>query len=74
MAIMDKYDKMLGVSGALPSVPSLITQPGSIPQAPNLSPITTPLPSLITPKQPTPVKSKSLTSILSGQNPFAGMP
>lgn len=52
MAIMDEYDKKLGVNRVLPEVPSLVTDPSQLPKPPTLSPISVPPPSLLAPRPP----------------------
>ena len=51
-ALLTAQDEALGVTGQLPQIPNLLTQPGQIPQAPGSMPIPTTPPQLLYPQAP----------------------
>jgi len=63
---MARFDERFGVTGPLPDVPGLITDPGQIPGAPGLLPNDIPLPSFLLPSPPTTTGGIGNSSLLGG--------
>jgi hypothetical protein len=61
-AMFNFYDQQLGVTGPLPQIPDLMTQPGQIPQSPSTIPIRQGSPSFATPQRPVPTPMPSTTN------------
>ena len=51
-ALLTAQDEALGVSGQLPQIPNLLTQPGQIPQAPGTMPVPLNPPQMLYPQAP----------------------
>jgi hypothetical protein len=61
-AMFNFFDQQMGVSGPLPQIPDLMTQPGQIPQAPGSIPIQQGSPSFARPQAPVPTPMPSATN------------
>ena len=70
-ALLTAQDEALGVTGQLPQIPNLLTQPGQIPQAPGTMPVPVTPPQLLYPQAPAqmpvsqqPRRARTLSEIL----------